>query len=56
MLSIPIGRRESLLNTRMSYLKFKLNNTTVGTAPLTPDFNITSIFRRPECCHDVSLV
>ena len=56
MLNIPTGRRESFLNTRMSYLKFKLNNTSTGTAPLTPDFNIASIFSQMECYHGANLL
>jgi hypothetical protein len=51
MLDIPTGRRGSFLNTRMSYLKLRLNNTTTGTAPLLPDFNIASIFYRLELYH-----
>ncbi len=46
MLNIPTSRRGSFLNTRMSFPKFKFNNTSTGTAPLTLDFNIASIFSR----------
>ena len=56
MIKIPTGRRGSFLDTRTSYLKFKLNNTSTGTAPLTPDFNIASIFSRLECYHGANLL
>jgi hypothetical protein len=56
MLNIPTGRRGSFLNTRMSYLKFQLKNTTTGTAPLAPDFNIASIFSRLEMYHGSNLL
>ena len=56
MLNIPTGRRGSFLNTRMSYLKFQLKNTTTGTAPLAPDFNIASIFSRLELYHGSNLL
>ncbi len=56
MLNITTGRRGNFLNTRMSYLKFRLNNTTTGTAPLAPDFNIASIFYRLELYHGSNLL
>ena len=41
MLNIPTGRRGSFLNTRMSYLKFKVQNTGTDVAQkITADFNI----------------
>ncbi len=48
MLNIPTGRRGNFLHTRMSYPKFRLNNTITGTSPLAPGFNIKSIFVRLE--------
>jgi len=56
VLNILIGRRGSFLNTRMSYLKIKLKNTTTGTTPLEPDFNIASIFSRLELYHGSNLL
>jgi hypothetical protein len=56
MLNIPRGWRESFLNTRMSYLKFQLNNTKTDTAPLVPDINIASICSQLECYHGENLL
>jgi hypothetical protein len=56
MLNFPTGRRGSFLNTRMSYLKFRLNNTTTGTTSLAPDFNISSFSARLEVHHDSNLL
>ena len=56
MLNIPTGRRGSFLNTRMSYLKFQMKNTTTGTAPLAPDFNIASIISRLELYYGSNLL
>ncbi len=46
MINIPTGRRGSFLNTRMSYLKFKVANlgTDVGHT-IAADFNTASIFQ-----------
>ncbi len=56
MLNIPTDRRGSFLNTRTSYLNFKLKTTTTGTATLAPDFNIASIFYRLELYHGSNLL
>ncbi len=45
MLNIPTGRRGSYLNTRMSYLQFRVTNTGTDKAhTISADFNIASIF------------
>ncbi len=52
ILNIPTGRRGSFLNTRMSYLKFKVINTgTDAEHTIAADFNIASIFSRFELHH-----
>ena len=52
MIIIPTGRRGSFLNTRMSYLKFKVTNTGTDAAhTIAADFNIASIFSRLELYH-----
>jgi len=52
MLNIPTGRRGSFLNTGMSYLKFKVQNTGTDAArAIASDFNIASIFSRLELYH-----
>jgi hypothetical protein len=44
MLNIPTGRRGSFLNTRMSYLKFKVTNTGTDAAhTIAADYNINCI-------------
>ena len=55
MINIPCGRRGSFLNTRMSYLKFRVTNKTAA-APIAPDFNIASIFQRLEVYHSSNLL
>ncbi len=55
-LNIPTIPPGSFLNTRMSYLKFRLDNTTTSTTPLAPDFNIASIFSRLELYHGCNLL
>ena len=45
----PTGRRGSFLNTRMSYLKFRVQNTGTDAAhTIAANFNIASIFSRLE--------
>ncbi len=56
MLNIPTGRRESIMNMRMRYLQFRLNNTSKGRVPLRSYFNIASIISRLECYHAVILL
>jgi len=52
MLNIPIGRCGSFLNTRMSYLKFKVTNTgTDASHTIAVDYNIASMFSRLELYH-----
>ena len=49
---ISTGRRGSFLNTRMSYLKFKVTNTGTDAAhTIDADLNIASIFDRLELYH-----
>jgi hypothetical protein len=57
MLNIPTGRRGSFLNTRMSYLKFKVTNTGTDVAhTIASDHNIASIFSRFELYHGSNLL
>ena len=57
MLNIPTGRRGSYLNTRMSYLKFRVTNTgTAAAHTIATDFNIASIFSRFELYHGSNLL
>ncbi len=57
MLNIPTGRRDSSLNTRMSYLKFRVTNTGSDAAHATDaDLNIASIFSRFELYHGSNLL
>jgi hypothetical protein len=57
MINIPTGRRGSFLNTRMSYLKFRVQNTGVDAAhTIAADFNIASIFSRLELYHGSNLL
>jgi hypothetical protein len=57
MLNIPTGRRGSFLNTRMSYLKFRVTNTgTDAGHTIAADFNIASIFSRFELYHGSNLL
>jgi len=57
ILNIPTGRRGSFLNTRMSYLIFRVTNTGTDTAnTIVADFNIASIFSRLELFHGSNLL
>jgi hypothetical protein len=63
MLIIPCGRRGQYLNQRMSYLKFRLENTcalasgeTTQTATIAPDYNASSLFARLELYHGSNLL
>jgi hypothetical protein len=57
MINIPTGRRGSFLNTRMSYLKFKVTNTgTDAGHTIAADYNIASIFSRLELYHGSNLL
>jgi hypothetical protein len=52
MLNIPTGRRGSFLNTRMSYLKFKVpNDGTDAAHTIAVDYNVASKFSRHEMYH-----
>jgi hypothetical protein len=45
MLNIPTGRYGSVLNTRISYLKFKVTSTGADAGhAIAADFNIASKF------------
>jgi len=57
MLNIPIGRRGRFLNTRMSYLKFKVQNTSNDVAhAIASDFSIASKKNRLELYHGSNLL
>ncbi len=57
MINIPTWRRGSFLNTRMSYLKFRVAH--LGTDPghtIAADFNIASIISNLELYHGSNLL
>jgi len=63
MINIPCGRRGQYLNQRMSYLKFRLENTstlaggeTTQTATISPDYSASSLFARLELYHGSNLL
>jgi hypothetical protein len=57
MLNILTGRRGSYINTRMSYLKFKITNTGTDAAhTIAAGYNIASIFSRMELYHGSNLL
>ena len=57
MLNITTGRRGSFINTRMSYLKFKVTNTGTDAAHnIAADFNIPSIHNQLELHHGSNLL
>ena len=54
-LNVPCGRKGRFLNQRMSYLKFKVTNTSVRTteeatadkqATIAPDYSVSSLIKR----------
>ena len=57
MINIPTWRRGSFLNTRMSYLKFRVTNkgTDAGHTVAT-DFNMASIISRLKLYHGSNLL
>ncbi len=56
MINIPIGPRGIFLNTRMSYLKFRVTNDGTDAAhKISVDFNIASIIARLELYHGSNL-
>ena len=57
MINIPAGCRGIFLNTRMSYLKFRLTNTATDAGQtIAADFKIASIFSRIELYHGSNLL
>jgi len=65
MLNVSCGRRGQYVNQRMSYLKFKLTNTSVRTsadvtagtpATISPDYSASSLIERLELYHGSSLL
>ena len=65
MLNVPCGRKGQFLNQKMSYLKFKVTNTSVITAAemtegkqatITPDYSISSLISRLEIYHGSNLL
>lgn len=66
MLNIPCGRRGQYLNQRMSYLKFRVENTSTlataevaagtATATIQPDYTASSLFARLELYHGSNLL
>jgi len=65
MLNVPCGRKGQFLNQKMSYLKFKVKNTSVITAAevtagkqatITPDYSISSLIARLEIYHGSNLL
>jgi len=64
MLNVPCGRKGQFLNQKISYLKFKLKNTSVITAKeanagkqatITPDYSVSSLIDRIELLHGSNL-
>ena len=65
ILNVPCGRKGQFLNQKMSYLKFKLTNTSVRTAEeavaskqatITPDYSVSSLIDRIEFFHGSNLL
>jgi hypothetical protein len=57
MINIPAGRRGSFLNTRISYLKFRVTNMGTDAAhTIAVYFYIASIFTRLELYHGSNLL
>ena len=57
MINIPTGQRGSFLNTRMSYLKFRVINNGIDAGhTIVEDFNIASIVSRRELYHGSDLL
>ncbi len=57
ILDIPTGRQGSFLNTRMSYLRFKVSNDVLDAAhTIAVDYNIASIVSRLESYHGSNLL
>ena len=65
MLNVPCGRKGQRLNQKMSYLKFKVNNTSVRTpeeaaaikqANIAPVYSVSSLIERFEIYHGSNLI
>jgi len=65
MLNVPCGRKGQFLNQKMSYLKFKVTNTSVRTteeaaaskqATIVPDYSVSSLIERLEIYHVSNLL
>ncbi len=65
MLNVPCGHKGQFLNQKLSYLKFKVKNTSVITAEevaagkqatITPDYSISSLIARLETYHGSNLL
>ena len=65
MLNVPCGRRGQFLNQKMSYLKFRVTNTSAITASevtagkqatIAPDYSISSLISRLELYHGSNLL
>ncbi len=65
MLNVPCGRRGQFLNQKMSYLKFRVINTSVRTAEeilagtpasFAPDYSVSSLISRLEIYHGSNLL
>ena len=64
MLNVPCGRKGQFLNQKMSYLKFKVKNTSVITAAevtagkqatKAPNYSVSSLIERLEIYHGSNL-
>jgi len=65
MLNVPCGRRGQFLNQKMSYLKFRVTNTSAITASevtagkqatIAPDYSVSSLISRLELYHGSNLL
>jgi len=65
ILNVPCGRKGQFLNQNMSYLKFKVTNTSVRTteeaaaskqAAIAQDYSVSSLIERLEIYHGSNLL
>ena len=56
LLTIPCGRKGHYLNTRMSYLKFRLNNTSLAADTIACDYSASSLISRIDIFHGSNLL
>ena len=56
LLTIPCGRKGHYLNTRMSYLKFRLNNTSLAADTIACDYSASSLISRLDIFHGSNLL